>query len=255
MSMINLPNPSLPWPIAVEAVNLIAEKEGCRLRAYKCPAGIWTIGWGRIDGVVPGMSCSQALADQWLCDDLTSRTVQVLALLTVHAEPNALGALVSLAYNIGVGALAKSTVLRAHNAGNPQAAARAFSLWDKARVNGVLTVLAGLTARRAAEAALYLKPEGGAPIDRMPQAVAAETSLAASPIAQGGVATASIGALSIVQAAGEQAGAVGAAVESAKTVVVTTLGVPAEWFVPVLLLVVGAAVFWHRYKQRKGGWA
>jgi hypothetical protein len=72
--------------------------------------------------------------------------------------------------------------LRPQNRGDHAAAARAFGLWNKARVNGKLTELRGLTSRRAAEAALYLRPSDGKPAP-MPQAVAPESRIAASPIA------------------------------------------------------------------------
>ena len=254
---MRLPDPNLPWPIPMAAVAIIAEREGCRLRTYKCPAAIWTIGWGETDAdkARPGATCTQAEADRWLLEDLQVRTMQVAALLKEHADPNQLGALVSLAYNIGVGALAKSTVLKRHNAGDPQGAARAFALWNKAKVDGKLTELAGLTARRAAEAALYLKPEADAPAERMPQAVAPESSIAASPIAQSGAVTAGAGAVALVQEAGTTLGPVGAALDQAKAVVVGTLGVPSEWFLPALLLAAGAAALYWRWKQRSGGWA
>ncbi len=259
--MMQLPNPNLPWPIALAAVNLIAEREqgprgGVALKAYLCPAKVWTIGWGETDAdkARPGATCTREQADGWLLDDLTQRTAQVRALLTVHAEPNALGAMVSLAYNIGLGAFKGSTVLKAHNAGDHQAAARAFGLWNKARVNGVLTVLPGLTSRRAAEAALYLQPEADAAPERMPQAVAAESTLAASPITQGGAVTAGVGGLTLVQQAGEQAGAVGAAVEQVKGLIVGGLGLP-HWTLPVLLIAAGVAVMVWRHRQRAGGWA
>ena len=70
-----LPNPSLPWPIAMQGVALIAESESLRLRAYRCPVGVWTIGWGETDGVHPGDTCTQEQADRWLCDDLTDRAI------------------------------------------------------------------------------------------------------------------------------------------------------------------------------------
>ena len=248
------PDPNLAWPIPSAAVRLIAEREGCRLRAYLCPAGVWTIGWGRTEGVKPGMTCTQAEADEWLRDDLIERTALVRVMLTTHAEPNALGALVSLAYNIGNAALQKSSVLRAHNAGDFQGAARAFQLWNKARVNGQLTVLPGLTARRAAEAALYLTPEPEAPVERMPQAVAAESSIAASPIAQGGAVTAGAGVVSVLSEAQAQLGPVGDALGQAKTVIVGTLGLPPGWVLPVVLVVIGGVVVWQRVKQRRGGW-
>lgn len=254
---MKLPNPNLPWPIPMAAVAIIAESEGCRLRTYRCPVGILTIGWGETDTdkARPGATCTQAQADEWLLADLQTRTIQVQALLKQHADPNQLGALVSLAYNIGVAALAGSTVLKRHNAGDFDAAARAFGLWDKGRVKGKLKVLPGLTSRRAAEAALYLKPEPDALPERMPQAVAAESNIAASPIAQSGAVTVGAGAVAMLQQAGEHAGPVGAALEQAKGIVVGTLGVPPEWFLPVVLVAVGAVVVWQRLRQRAGGWA
>lgn len=248
------PDPNLAWPICFAAVVLIAEKEGCRLRAYKCPAGIPTIGWGETEGVKMGMVWTQHQADEALCASLSKRVAQITSILTDHAEPNQLGAMASFQYNIGQAAFAKSTVLKAHNAGDNQAAARAFGLWNKAKINGVATALAGLTARRAAEAALYLKPEPDAPAEPMAQAVAAESSIAASPIAQSGAVTAGAGIFSIAAAAGENLGTVGTVTKQAKEIATETLGVPADWFLPALLLVVGAVVLWHRAKQRRGGW-
>jgi lysozyme len=253
----DLPSPILPWPIAWEGVQLIARAERCVLQAYRCPAGVWTIGWGQTDGVKPGMVWTQEQADMDFCDGLATYTHQVLALVDGQATPDELAALVSLAWNIGMGALANSSVLRAHKAGDRQAAARAFALWNKARVNGVLQVLPGLTSRRAAEAALYLAAEQST--GRMPQAVQAETSLAASPIARGGAAVAGLGALDLVatatQEAGPQLGAVTMLAQQARTLVVDTLGLPVEWLLPALLLGIGGAIWHWRRQQRREGWA
>lgn len=249
------PDPNLAWPICFAAVILIAEKEGCRLRAYKCPAAVWTCGWGATDNVMPGTVWTQQEADQRLCADLSRRVEQIRAALKEHAEPNQLGALASLQYNIGQAAFSKSTVLKAHNAGDHQAAARAFGLWNKAKINGVATVLAGLTARRAAEAALYLKPEPEAAHEPMAQAVEAESSVAASPIARNGAMLAGTGLLAGFGEAGDQIGTVGTVVAQTRTIAVETLGIPSSWFLPVLLIVAGAAIVWFRWKQRTGGWA
>lgn len=167
------PDNQLPWPIAWPAVLEIARSESCRLKAYRCPAGVWTIGWGRTKGVQPGDTCTQEQADAWLLEDLTEFAAGVKAALQRPASLHELGAMVSLAYNIGLGGFRGSTVLRKHNAGDPQAAADAFRLWNKARVSGVLTVLPGLVARRAREAALYLTPDDDEP-ERIAQAVATE---------------------------------------------------------------------------------
>lgn len=256
-----LPDPSLPWPIPRTAVALIAEFESCRLRAYRCPAGVWTLGWGETSGVVPGMVWTQVQADQRFCDSLVAFTQQVQQLLSAHAEPNQLGALVSLAYNIGIGAFARSSVLKAHNAGDHQAAARAFGLWNKARVNGVLTVLAGLTRRRAAEAALYLTPEPGEQFERMPQAVAAESKLADSPMMRGGATTIAGGAAVAAPALApvlEQVDTAKSALAALKAVANQAqefLGFPPIVLVGIALVAAGWLVVHWRAKQRTQGWA
>lgn len=249
-----LPDPALPWPIPLEAVALIAESEGLRLRAYRCPAGIWSIGWGETDGVHPGDTCTREQADRWLCEDLTDRARAVRALCTVEPSPAELGALVSLAYNIGVDALRRSTVLRAHNAGDRQAAARAFGLWNKARVDGLLRELPGLTARRARESALYLTggDDNAAP---MPQAVEAESPITASPIARSGAVALGAGVIEGLRQIGESVGSIRAPLDAARGVLIDTLGVPPSWILPLVLVVAGVLVIRWRLAQRNGGWA
>ena len=222
-------------------------------KAYRCPAGVWTIGWGETDGVRPGDTCTREQADRWLCEDVTDRTRAVRALCTVEPSPAELGALVSLAYNIGVPGLKGSTVLRQHNAGQRQAAARAFGLWNKARVAGALTELPGLTARRAREAAMYLQGDDDpAP---MPQAVEAETSLAKSQIAQGGGAVTITGIVAAAAEAKDALGPVGEALQAARHVLAEVLGVPPSWVLPLLLVGAGLVVVQARLRQRREGWA
>lgn len=249
-----LPDPTLPWPIPLAAVELIARAEGLRLRAYRCPAGVPTIGWGETDGVQMGDTCTKEEADRWLLEDVTERARQVRALCTRPPSANELGALVSLAYNIGVAALAKSTALRQHNAGQHEAAARAICLWDKARVNGVLTTLPGLTARRAAEQALYLTPDEPRS-EPMPQAVEAESSITTSPIARGGAVAAGAGVLEGLRQMGDSLGGLKAPLDAARSVLVDTLGVPAQWILPAVLIAAGALVVRWRLAQRRQGYA
>ena len=209
--MTTLPDPTLPWPIAMPAVALIAERETLRLRAYRCQAGVPTIGWGRTDGVRMGDTCTKEEADRWLCDDLATRSKAVQSMCTEYANENQLGALVSLAYNIGLrddkkrSGLYYSTILRRHNAGDFDGAARAFDLYNEYTdaTTKQRMVSRGLTARRKAEAALYLTPDTDAPPEHMPQAVAAETPIAASPIAQSGAVTAGAGVLGVLSQAGD----------------------------------------------------
>lgn len=251
--MSTYPDPNLPWPIPMPAVGLIAESEGLRLKAYRCPAGVWSIAYGETQGVKPGDTCTKEQADRWLLEDLQERAGAVGAMCTIDPSPAELGAMVSLAYNIGLEAFRKSTVLRQHNAGNRQAAARAFGLWNKARVDGVLTELPGLTARRAREAALYLV--GDEQPQAMPQAVESESKVSASPIARSGAVAAGAGVLEGLRQLGDSVGGIKAPLDAAKSVMVDTLGVPPDWILPLVLIAVGVIVVRWRLKQREGGWA
>lgn len=132
---------------------LIKTYEGCKLTAYLCPAGKWTIGYGRTTNVKKGDTCSQAQADAWLLEEYDAFESKVRALVKVALTANQLGALVSFAYNAGVGALKDSTLLRLLNAADYSGAAAQFARWNK----GGGKVLPGLVKRRAAEAALFSK--------------------------------------------------------------------------------------------------
>lgn len=131
---------------------LIKQFEGCCLTAYRCPAGVWTIGWGFTHGVKPGQVMTQAEADARLLKEYQAYEAKVRRLVKVPLTANQLGALVSFAFNVGVGALGSSTLLRLLNAGNYQGAAAQFARWNKAGGRA----LAGLIRRRSAEARLFL---------------------------------------------------------------------------------------------------
>jgi lysozyme len=138
-------------------LTLIKTFEGCKLTAYQDVAGIWTIGYGHIRGVTAGMVFTQDQADQALMSDLLGTETAVDNDLTgVDTTDNQFAAMVALAYNIGVGTFATSSVLRDHRAGQTAAAADAFLLWDEARIGGTLQAVPGLTRRRNAERTLYL---------------------------------------------------------------------------------------------------
>lgn len=253
------PDPTLPWPIDyTTGVLPIATDEqgphgGVALAAYQCCAGRWTCGWGETDGVTPNTRWTQAYADQRLCDSLAERTRAVQAACTVEPTPHQLAALVSFAYNYK--GWRTSSALKAHNRGDALAAANALQLVDKYTNprTGKLEVAAGLRKRRAREAALYLTPCEGA--HAMPQAVQPETSLAASPTAQAGAVTAGAGALSLLSQTGDQVQAVSGTVQQVKALATDTLGIPASWVLPGLLIAVGAVVLYYRAKQRREGWA
>lgn len=142
---------------------------GCE--AYLCPAGVWTIGYGCTEGVRPGMRWTRAEADAAFAEEIEQFERAVTRLVTREVTQHQFDALVSLAYNIGAEGLRGSTVLRKFNAGDIEGAAKAFHLWNKATVKGKLTVLPGLTSRRAREASHFQKPDAKPAEPYMPQAV------------------------------------------------------------------------------------
>lgn len=145
-------------------IDLIKEFEGFRASTYRDSVGVLTIGYGTTAaagvGITPGigMTITQEQAEAYLRAAVNKFAAQIRAKMTREPTPNQFAAMVSLAYNIGPGGFARSSVLRKFNAGDLAGAAAAFALWNKAGGR----VLAGLTRRRAAEAALFLKPQGGA---------------------------------------------------------------------------------------------
>lgn len=158
-----------------EARDLIASFEqgpggGPALTPYLCPAGVLTIGYGHTKNVKPGDRLpSKVYAEIMLDDDLLAYAAEVDELVgDAPTSKHERGAMTSLNYNIGRGNFAGSSVLRLHKAGDKAGAARAFALWNKATVNGKLTVMPGLVRRRAAETALYLTPDSDGRIERIP---------------------------------------------------------------------------------------
>ncbi len=143
-----------------KALDLIKQFEGCRLKAYKCPAGVWTIGWGttRIQGkpVRPGLRITQAEADLLLRLDAEQHWRSASRYVDVQLTQNQIDALASFVFNVGVGAFSESDLLQHLNAGRFNDAANEFDRWTKARKGRTKVVLPGLVKRRAAEKALYL---------------------------------------------------------------------------------------------------
>lgn len=135
------------------AAGFISSFEGCRLTAYKCPAGVWTIGYGRTKGIREGDTCTQELANAWLIDDIRETQLLLAHYVNVPVTQNEFVALVSLAFNVGVGAVMKSKLLRKLNSGDREGAANEFLDFDLAAGKKV----AGLTRRRKAEHDLFLK--------------------------------------------------------------------------------------------------
>lgn len=138
---------------------------GCK--AYLCPANVWTCGWGCTEGVTANTRWTEAEATERLAAEIAKFENAVDHAVTVPLNQNQFDALVSFAYNCGVGALQRSTLLKRLNAANFDAAAREFPKWNK----GGGRVLQGLVNRRAREQALFMKPVDEPAAPAMPQAV------------------------------------------------------------------------------------
>ena len=133
-------------------IDLIKHFEGCELTAYKCPAGVWTIGYGHIKGVSEGMTITQEQAEEMLRDEMAEYEGYVNRLVTVELNQNQFDAMVSWVYNLGGGNLASSTLLKVLNAGDYDGVPAQMMRWNKAGGK----VLEGLTRRRQAEADLFV---------------------------------------------------------------------------------------------------
>ena len=137
---------------------MIIHHEGVRLRPYKCPAGLWTVGVGHLIGD------GKTLPDDWnrtftmeevneiLKKDLNRFERGVLRLCPNGLTQSRFDALVSFSFNVGLGNLQRSSVRMRHNRGDYAGAAEAFLMWTKAAGR----VLPGLVKRRQDERSLYL---------------------------------------------------------------------------------------------------
>ena len=138
--------------ISSKGVSLIKQFEGCRLIAYKCPAGVWTIGYGHTAGVKEGDTITQETADSYLRNDLEKYEKAVMKYDAIyHFNQNQFDALVSFTYNCGVGNLKNLT-----QSGKRTLAQISTKLPLYNKAGGV--VLRGLQRRRAAEKELFDTP-------------------------------------------------------------------------------------------------
>ena len=139
---------------------MIESFEGCLLKASNKLDGVWTIGYGQTGSyygkkVCKGMTTTKALAHAWLRDhSIKTYENAVMKAVKVPINQNQFDALVSFAYNVGIGAMAGSTAVRKLNQGDYTGAADALTMWT--RCNG--KVLPGLVRRRKEERALFLTP-------------------------------------------------------------------------------------------------
>lgn len=250
-----------------EGLKLIQSFEGCerkagkgRVKAYVDPVGVLTIGWGHTNATgrqfTRGTTWTQAECDQVLREDLEKFEAGVRDLVRVELSPHQFDALVSFAFNCGLGNLKSSTLLRKVNRKDFDAAAREFAKWNKAGGR----VLTGLTRRRAAEAMLF-QDAGAVEVNArehepMVQSVDAPAKAGlGETIANSRIAKAAIGAGIgdaglAVDAIGEAADKAKAAKHSAEQlglwdVVVQAAQSPRVWIAIAVLVVIGGVIYWR----------
>lgn len=150
--------------VSAKGLNFIKNFEGERLKSYRDTGNIWTIGFGSTyhhdakRKIQEGDIIDKETALRWLRLDAGKFATGVKKLVKVPINQNQLDSLTSFSYNLGLGALQTSTLLRKLNAGAPKdEVAEEFLRWNKGRnTAGVLVVIPGLTRRREAEKELFL---------------------------------------------------------------------------------------------------
>ena len=133
--------------ISEKGKDLIKKYEGCRLTAYRCPSGVWTIGYGHTEGVYSGMRITQAQADSMFNEDMVKYVIWARSAIRFTPNQNQFDAMVSFCYNCGGGALAEIA-----------GSAEQFRNNMKEYCHGGGVVLPGLVRRREEELELFNTP-------------------------------------------------------------------------------------------------
>ena len=191
---MNLSNKGLALICEFEGYHTALPDGGCT--AYRCPAGVLTIGFGCTEGVAEGMIWTRQQAEEALRRELAKHERIVTRLVTVDMTQGQFDSLVSFSYNCG--GLEGSTLLRKLNRGDVIGASNEFRHWTKATVKGTKVQLPGLVRRRKAEAALFVSDLPGAA--EMPQA-----AVQSAPMSRQTVATVATAASGIVATGANQA--------------------------------------------------
>ncbi len=216
-----------PNKVSDDCVELVKKFEGLHklkddglVHAYRCPAGKWTLGYGATKGIRSGMTCTTQEAEQRLTHDLDEHGKIVKKYVNVPLTQGQYDALTSFVFNLGGGAFKSSTLLKKLNSGNYDDCPEQIMRWNKARVDGKLTPLRGLTRRRTAEAAIFSRDaqlpsdEGGPDMPQKPTAEAPKSLMKSKTMAGAGIAGAATG---LNEVAGQLQGLVAYA-DSLKTI-------------------------------------
>ena len=141
--------------ISQEGLALIKKFEGCELEAYKCPAGVWTIGYGHTKDVKEGDKINKDEANYLLQEEMIEFESYIDDMVEVELNQSQYDALCAWVYNLGPSNLGSSTLLKVLNEGKYEEVPQQIKRWNKA--NG--EVLTGLIRRREAEALLFQSKE------------------------------------------------------------------------------------------------
>jgi lysozyme len=234
--------------ISEAGLKLIKQFEGLRLKSYRCPAGIWTIGYGHtsttgVPEVREGMRISGQEAETILKRDLAQFEGAVTSMVKIRLSENQFDTLVSFAFNCGIAALRRSTLLKRVNAGAFDAVPAELMKWTRADGQE----LPGLVRRRRAEAALWR----GLPkaINRVETRTSPDLPEPPKPITRSKEANAAIiaGGAGAIAAAGETMPVIREGV-GIMPVLSESLGRPA--FIAALVVIAAAIAIWVWRRQR-----
>lgn len=231
-------------------IALIQQFEGRRLEAYKCPAGVWTIGYGHTSAagkpeVKPGMVITKQEANDILVRDLVRYEDAVDRLVKVPLTQNQFDALVSFTFNVGEGALAKSTLLKRLNAGDYNAVPAELMKWTKAGGKE----LPGLVRRRRAECAMWRGVDDKTDLDPdesriEPDAPKPKKTMAKSKEGNAAILTGGAAAVTAASDISRQVKETGDSLNSVLDLVKDPT------FLVLILVVLAAAAIWYWRRQR-----
>lgn len=233
---------------SVAGLALIKQFEGLRLTAYLCPANVWTIGYGHTSAggapaVRQGMKITKARADEILRADLAKYEQGVTDAVSVQLTQSQFDALVSFAFNCGLGALRKSTLLKRVNAKQFDRVPAELMKWTRAGGRE----LPGLVRRRRAEAALWRNISDEAGVDPEEARVEPDTPKPSKKITESREANAA------VLAGGASAAAAAAEVAPHAGTLSDALGRPAFIALIVVILACAAIWWWRRERLQEEG--
>lgn len=196
-----------PTEVSREGKELIKQWEGLRLVAYRCPAGVWTIGYGHTRTAEEGMRITEQQAVDLLDQDLRIVAAQVRRLVHVPLTQHQFDALCSFVFNVGAGAFQRSTLRRKLNEGDYESVPDELMRW----VYSKGTRLPGLVNRRAAEAGLWARGSFVTSNFVAAEPVPGRSALA-TDTGKGALATGAAGLLAVALATAREAGEAVAAV-------------------------------------------